>query len=203
MRSGRRLVLALAVAALALSLVTPAGALAKPPVTPPHAVNVQLLAINDFHGNLEPPTGSSGRVGSAANDQACTDAPDCDLAGGLAFLADDVKDLEATNPGNTLVVAAGDNIGGTPLISAAFHDEPTIEALNLIGMDVSAVGNHEFDEGVDELLRIQNGGCHPTDGCDTGHTYQGADFQFWPPMSSIRTPASRSSPPPPSRRWMG
>ena len=177
--SGRRLVLALAVAALALSLVTPAGALAKkPPVTPPHAVNVQLLAINDFHGNLEPPTGSSGRVGSAANDQACTDAPDCDLAGGLAFLADDVKDLEATNPGNTLVVAAGDNIGGTPLISAAFHDEPTIEALNLIGMDVSAVGNHEFDEGVDELLRIQNGGCHPTDGCDTGHTYQGADFQF-------------------------
>ena len=67
---------------------------------------------------------------------------------------------------------------GRPLISAAFHDEPTIEALNLIGLDVSAVGNHEFDEGVDELLRIQNGGCHPVDDCDTGHTYTGADFPF-------------------------
>ena len=63
-------------------------------------------------------------------------------------------------------------------MSAAFHDEPTIEALNLLGLDVSAVGNHEFDEGVDELLRIQEGGCHPTDGCQTGHDYAGADFQF-------------------------
>jgi hypothetical protein len=76
------------------------------------------------------------------------------------------------------VVAAGDNIGATPLVSAAFHDEPTIEALNMIGLDISAVGNHEFDEGVDELLRIQDGGCHPIDGCDTGHDYAGADFQF-------------------------
>ena len=174
----RRLTLAMAVLAT-LSFVFPAGAVAaKPPITPPHAVDVQLLAINDFHGNLEPPSGSGGRIGSAANDQACIDAPDCELAGGVAYLADDIKDLEATNPGNTLVVAAGDNIGGTPLISAAFHDEPTIEALNMIGLDVSAVGNHEFDEGVDELLRISNGGCHPTDGCDTGHTYAGADFDF-------------------------
>ena len=179
MRSGRRRLMTLLAVVATLALIIPATTLAaKPPVTPPHAVNVQLLAINDFHGNLEPPTGSSGRVGSAANDQACIDAPDCDLAGGFAYLADDVKDLEATNPGNTLVVAAGDSIGGTPLISAAFHDEPTIEAMNLIGMDVSAVGNHEFDEGVTELLRIQNGGCHPTDGCQTGHTYTGADFDY-------------------------
>jgi 5'-nucleotidase len=179
-RSVRRRRLTLAMAVLAtMALVIPAGALgAKPSTTPPHAVDVQLLAINDFHGNLEPPTGSGGRVGSAANDQACIDAPDCDLAGGFAYLADDVKDLEATNPDNTLVVSAGDNIGGSPLLSAAFHDEPTIEALNMIGLDVSAVGNHEFDEGVDELLRIQNGGCHPTDDCQTGHTYAGADFQF-------------------------
>jgi 5'-nucleotidase len=76
------------------------------------------------------------------------------------------------------VVSAGDNIGGTPLISAAFHDEPTIEALNQIGLDVSAVGNHEFDEGVTELLRMQYGGCHPVDGCDTGHRFRGAKFQF-------------------------
>jgi 5'-nucleotidase len=180
-RSDRRRRLTVAMAVLAtISLFVPAGALgAKPPVTPPHAVNVQLLAINDFHGNLEPPSGSGGRVGVAPSDQACTDAgpANCVFAGGVAYLADDIKDLEATNP-NTLVVSAGDNIGGTPLLSAAFHDEPTIEALNMLGLDVSAVGNHEFDEGVDELLRIQNGGCHPTDGCQTGHTYEGADFQF-------------------------
>jgi 5'-nucleotidase len=171
----------MAMAVLAtIALIFPAGALgARPAVTPPSAVNVQLLAINDFHGNLEPPSGSGGRVGVAASDQACIDAgpANCVFAGGVAYLADDIKDLEATNP-NTLVVSAGDNIGGTPLLSAAFHDEPTIEALNMLGLDVSAVGNHEFDEGVNELLRIQNGGCHPTDGCQTGHTYEGADFQF-------------------------
>jgi len=163
-------------ATLAILLV-PAAAAAKP-ASHPNAVDVQLLAINDFHGNLEPPGGSGGRVGVAANDGACiAAAPNCYLAGGLAYLADDIKNLEATNP-NTLVVSAGDNIGATPLLSAAFHDEPTIEGLNLIGLDVSAVGNHEFDEGVDELLRIQNGGCHPVDGCQTGHDYEGADFQF-------------------------
>ena len=59
-------------------------------------------------------------------------------------------------------------VGATPLVSAAFHDEPTIEALNLLQLDVTSVGNHEFDEGVDELLRMQNGGCHPTDGCQDG-----------------------------------
>jgi len=163
-----------------LALVMPAGALAaRPPTTPPHAVSVQLLAINDFHGSLEPPGGSGGRVGTVIDDAACTAAgpANCVFAGGVAYLADDIKDLEATNP-NTLVVSAGDNIGATPLISAAFHDEPTIEALNELGLDVSAVGNHEFDEGVDELLRIQEGGCHPTDGCRTGHDYAGADFQF-------------------------
>jgi len=161
-----------------LSLILPAGSLAKKPDNkPPQAVNVQLLAFNDFHGNLVPPSGSSGRVGTVANDAACIAANNCAFAGGVAYLADDIKNLEADNP-NTLVVSAGDNIGGSPLISAAFHDEPTIEALNELGLDVSAVGNHEFDEGVTELERIQEGGCHPTDGCQTGHTYAGADFQF-------------------------
>jgi 5'-nucleotidase len=176
--NARRRRLAGAVALVALSLFLPAAVLAaQPPTTPPGTVDVQLLAINDFHGNLEPPTGSGGRVGSAASDAACT-APNCYLAGGVAYLADDIKDFEATNPNRTVVVSAGDNIGGSPLLSAAFHDEPTIEAMNMLGLDVSAVGNHEFDEGVDELLRIQNGGCHPVGGCQTGHTYEGADFQF-------------------------
>jgi 5'-nucleotidase len=178
MRSGHRRLMTLLAAVATLSLLVPASALAVPPlVTPPNAVNVQLLAINDFHGSLEPPSGSGGRVGTVLNDAACIPANNCVFAGGVAYLADDIKDLEATNP-NTLVVSAGDNIGATPLLSAAFHDEPTIEALNMLGLDVSAVGNHEFDEGVDELLRIQNGGCHPTDGCDTGHDYAGADFDF-------------------------
>ena len=173
----RRMTVAIALVTLALVIAVPVTA-AKPPNPPPGTVDVQLLAINDFHGNLLPPTGSGGRIGSAASDALCVPTSNCVLAGGFSYLADDVKDLEATNPSRTLIVSAGDNIGGTPLISAAFHDEPTIEALNQIGLDVSAVGNHEFDEGVAELLRIQNGGCHPVDGCDTGHTYAGANFPF-------------------------
>ena len=69
-------------------------------------------------------------------------------------------------------------VGASPLLSAAFHDEPTIEALNLMQLDVTSVGNHEFDEGVTELLRLQNGGCHPTDGCQDGDPFAGADFPY-------------------------
>ena len=131
---------------------------------PKGTVEVQILAINDYHGNLQPPSGSSGRVG------------DVD-AGGVEFLATHIRQLEATNP-NTVVVAAGDLIGASPLISALFHDEPTIEALNLIGLDYSDVGNHEFDEGVAELLRMQKGGCHPVDGCQDGDNFKGANFSY-------------------------
>jgi len=145
---------------LAAAFTTTGGAAAKPS----GSVNVQLLAINDFHGNLEPPLGSSGRIGT-------TDA------GGVEYLATHIADLEATNP-NTLVVSAGDLIGASPLLSALFHDEPTIEAMNLIGLDYNAVGNHEFDEGAAELLRMQTGGCHPTDGCLDGDGFGGADFRF-------------------------
>ena len=175
--STRRLTAAALLIALAFAIPAAAFA-AKPPNAGPPNVNVQLVAINDFHGNLNPPTGSGGRVGTVANDAACTPANNCAFAGGVTYLAADVKALRQANP-NTVVVSAGDNIGASPLVSAAFHDEPTIEALNEVGLDVSAVGNHEFDEGVDELLRIQNGGCHPLpDGCQTGHTYAGANFQF-------------------------
>jgi 5'-nucleotidase len=91
-----------------------------------------------------------------------------------------VRQLEAASKQkNTVTVAAGDLIGATPLLSAAFHDEPAIEALNLIGLDYASVGNHEFDEGPAELLRIQNGGCHPsTAAADPALPYQGADFQY-------------------------
>ena len=88
-----------------------------------------------------------------------------------------MKNLEATNR-NSLVVSAGDLIGASPLVSALFHDEPTIEAMNLIGLDLNAVGNHEFDEGATELRRMQDGGCHPVDGCLDGDPFAGADFDF-------------------------
>jgi 5'-nucleotidase len=135
----------------------------------PQTVEVQILAINDFHGNLEPPAGSSGRIilpgGATVN------------AGGAEFLSTHIQQLRATNP-NTIFLSAGDSIGASPLLSALFHDEPTIEALNMMGMEYSAVGNHEFDEGVDELLRMQNGGCHPVDGCQDGDDFAGAAFQY-------------------------
>ena len=157
--SRRRMAVATVLVAFALALPTAASA------APPGTTAVQLLAINDFHGNLQPPSGSSGRVGAT-------------LAGGVEYLATTVKTLKATNPNGTIEVAAGDLIGASPLLSAAFHDEPTIEAMNALGLDISAVGNHEFDEGVDELLRIQNGGCHPVDGCQDGDPYDGAAFQY-------------------------
>ncbi len=125
---------------------------------------VQILALNDFHGALQPPTGSGGRIGA-------TDA------GGVEYLATHVDQLRAANP-NTMFVSAGDLIGATPLVSALFHDEPTIEAFNLMGLDYNGVGNHEFDEGVDELLRMQNGGCHPVDGCQDGDGFAGAQFDM-------------------------
>jgi 5'-nucleotidase len=142
-------------------LMLPGAAVAKQPTS----VAVQLLAINDFHGNIDPPTGSGGNINGTP-------------AGGVEYLATHIKQLEATNPNRTLEVAAGDLIGGSPLVSAAFHDEPTIELMNEIGLDIAAVGNHEFDEGVDELLRMQNGGCHPVDGCQDGDGFAGAAFQY-------------------------
>ena len=127
-------------------------------------VDVQLLAINDFHGGLDPAAGGTGRIGNAD-------------AGGIEYLATHLARLKATNP-NTVVVSAGDNIGATPLLSSLFHDEPSIEALNLAGLQVSALGNHDLDEGWWELYRIQKGGCHPVDGCQDGTPFSGASFPY-------------------------
>jgi 5'-nucleotidase len=133
----------------------------------PHGrVEVQILAVNDFHGNLEavPSASSNGRVGTVP-------------AGGAEYLATHIAHLRALNP-HTVVVSAGDLIGASPLLSALFHDEPTIEAFNHIGLDFNAVGNHEFVEGWTELQRMQQGGCHPVDGCQDGDGFAGADFTF-------------------------
>ncbi len=139
---------------------------------------IQILGLNDFHGQLEvvsPTASSSGRIGALTGGQCL--APACVPAGGVEYLATHVRNLRAENS-NTVFVSAGDLIGATPLLSALFHDEPTIEAFNLMDLDYNGVGNHEFDEGVDELLRMQNGGCHPVDGCADGDGFAGAEFQF-------------------------
>lgn len=140
----------------------PANASKAPPTVP-----VRLLALNDFHGNLEPPTGSSGRMVDEHGNTVD--------AGGAAYVATHMKALADRN---TIAVAQGDLIGASPLISAAYHDEPSIEFLDKLGLKVAAVGNHEFDEGYAELRRIMNGGCHPVDGCSPAGTWKGAKFDY-------------------------
>ena len=134
---------------------------------PRRSVDVQVIGLNDFHGNLDPPGGQIARPDGTRVD-----------AGGVEFLATHVDRLRATNPHNTIVASAGDLIGASPLLSALFHDEPTIDAMNRLGLDLNAVGNHEFDEGASELQRMQSGGCHPVDGCLDGDGFEGADFRF-------------------------
>ena len=135
-------------------------------------VSVRILAINDFHGNLKPlPSGV--RIADPTDPTKSSVVP----AGGAEHMASLVKLLSDGQP-NTIFVAAGDLIGASPFLSAMFHDEPTIEALSLMGLALSSVGNHEFDEGKDELLRMQNGGCHPTEGCRGPHPFPGAKFHY-------------------------
>ena len=98
-------------------------------------------------------------------------------AGGAEHMATLVQQLRAKKK-NSVFVAAGDLIGASPLLSALFHDEPTMALLNELGVSASTVGNHEFDEGYRELLRMQFGGCHPTDGCQFRDRYPGARFPF-------------------------
>ncbi len=158
--------------ALLVALVTALaslGALAAPAdakkkADPPgQLVQIQLLAFNDYHGHVQSTT--PGTVDGAP-------------AGGGEYLSAMLKKLRAGNK-YSLTVAAGDLIGGSPAFSGLFHDEPSVESLNAMGLDVSSVGNHEFDEGVTELLRMQDGGCHPVDGCYfPGTPFAGADFQW-------------------------
>ncbi|MEV4618759.1 bifunctional metallophosphatase/5'-nucleotidase [Asanoa sp. NPDC049573] len=136
-----------------------------------HGANLaegNLLAFNDFHGSIDPPTGSGAAVNGVP-------------AGGSEYLTTAVKKLRAEAEGEhrlSTTVGAGDMVGASPLVSAAFHDEPTIELLNVLGMEITSVGNHEFDEGTDELQRLQYGGCHPVDGCQDGDPFYGADFTY-------------------------
>jgi len=149
-------------------------------------MDIQLLSFNDFHGNLEPPSGSSGRIvkGHALSADGKS-AVDVNVdAGGVEYLATHLKQAREGHP-YSLTVAAGDIVGASPLLSAAFHDEPTIEAMNSLGLDATSVGNHEFDEGYKELQRLDAGGClddgtgvNNQDSCPGGKSFAGADFPF-------------------------
>jgi 5'-nucleotidase len=153
-------------AAALICLASNAGAESAAPV------ELRILAINDFHGNLRPPPGGI-RISDPDDATKKIAVP----AGGAEHMATLVSQLRA-GKSNTIFVAAGDLIGASPFLSAMFHDEPTIESLSMMGLEVASVGNHEFDEGKDELLRMQNGGCHPIDKCQGPHPFAGAKFRY-------------------------
>jgi 5'-nucleotidase len=163
-------------------------------------VQVQILAFNDFHGNLRPPSPTNSAVLVKAGDPAIDDAGSPQPteagtgdaggtnyvvhAGGAAYFAAHISALRAKNP-NTLVVSAGDMTGAAPLVSNLYDDEPTIRVMNQIGIDLHAVGNHEFDHGPATVLRYQSGGCDYTNRTDAGFgsceadpTFPGALFEY-------------------------
>lgn len=136
-------------------------------------VHLKVIAINDFHGNLQSP-------GNFRSEYKSPSVP----AGGIDYLAGYVAQLKQQNPVN-VVVSAGDLTGASPLVSALFHDEDTIETMNRLGLEINAVGNHEFDKGPQELLRKQHGGGSSQDantcqGALTGTPvpFEGAHFQY-------------------------
>lgn len=177
MTTSHRRVLGAGIAATALGVLaagSPAMAADWNPVNNranKNLTTVQLLSFNDYHGHLE-----------ATDPNLAIDvdpAPQTPV-GGAQNLATKLTELRTkAGDANSLTVAAGDLIGGSTFLSGIFHDEPSVESLNAMGLDVSSVGNHEFDEGTTELLRMQNGGCHPVDGCYfKDQPYLGADFQW-------------------------
>jgi 5'-nucleotidase len=177
-----RHVLRLTVFSLALAALPASAQTAAP-------VELRILAINDFHGNLRPPPG-----GIRISDPEDKSRKVMVAAGGAEYMATLVKQLREGHK-NTIFVAAGDLIGASPFLSAMFHDEPSIESLSMMGLAISSVGNHEFDEGKTELLRMQNGGCHPVDGCQGPHPFTGAKFHYLA-ASTIETTTGRSVLPP-------
>ncbi|MCW7549526.1 bifunctional metallophosphatase/5'-nucleotidase [Photorhabdus sp. APURE] len=141
----------------AISSALLAGCIVKPGHDKADTIDIRVLAMNDFHGALK--------------------APDPNKPGGIEHMSTLIKELKKEKP-NNIVVGAGDMIGASPLLSSMFHDEPTIETLSKVGLEATAVGNHEFDKGKDELLRKQNGGCHSVTGCQGPKPFTGAKFQY-------------------------
>lgn len=158
-----------------------AALLAGCAATPDGPLTVRLLAINDLHGHLRPPPGGL-RLRDPQDPSKTVDV----AAGGVEHLASALREARSKHP-HHVFVAAGDLVGASPLLSALFHDEPTVEVLGQLGLAVSAVGNHEFDRGAAELLRLQHGGCHPATGCQGPAPFTGARFQYLAASTVDRT----------------
>ncbi|MDQ3059218.1 MAG: bifunctional metallophosphatase/5'-nucleotidase [Pseudomonadota bacterium] len=140
----------------------------------PRYLDIALIGLNDLHGHLEPPRLAVTAPGAPGA------APVAVPAGGAAYLAGALATLKARSPHHA-VVSAGDMVGASPLASALFLDEPTIAVVNRLQIDFNAVGNHEFDKGWRELLRLQHGGCDqhtPREPCQLSRPFAGANFGF-------------------------
>jgi 5'-nucleotidase len=162
------------VAALAVCLALGDSAASAAPASGGARFQVHLLGVNDLHGNL---TGAGLRY---TDPYTGLNAP----AGGAGVLAHALRQREAAHPGTTLLVHAGDMVGGSPPESGLLQDEPTIRVLNELGFDVGTPGNHEFDEGLGEFFRLLDGGDHPA----TEGTFEGQAF----PQVSANVVSSRS-----------
>ncbi|MBX3586341.1 MAG: bifunctional metallophosphatase/5'-nucleotidase [Ramlibacter sp.] len=162
-----RLARCAALAAVASASLTACGGSGSPAPAPvvEAPFTVKVIGFNDYHGNLESP----GTFGTSTAVPAADRPP----VGGAEFIAAHVARLKSQNP-NNVVVGAGDFIGASPLISSLFQDEPAVETVNRIGLEFNAVGNHEFDKGSAELLRLQNGGCKTTGGVQDPNSCKGA-----------------------------
>jgi 5'-nucleotidase len=170
MRHGPAVRACAAGAALAVALLV--GCAADGGAEKSAPMRITLVGFNDFHGNLEPPKVAI----SVPADTGATQVP----AGGAAYFASAVQAIKARSPHHA-VISAGDMIGASPLVSSLFLDEPTVEAMNLIGVDFHAAGNHEFDRGWRELLRMREGGCEQftaREPCQLSKPYRGAQFEF-------------------------
>ena len=137
---------------------------------------LKLIAFNDFHGYLESP----GKMRANGLSQPVD-------VGGADFIAGYIEKLKSQDPYN-VVVSAGDLIGAAPLISSLFHNESTIEVMNRLGLEISAVGNHEFDKGPQELLRMQHGGCSTLDQDTCAARLQEHQFLSRAPNSNFSRP---------------
>ena len=162
---------AFAAALLVALLGLNAGAQQPNATSPAGTVQIQLLGVNDFHGHLEPPEPGIG---------------------GAAWLGAWLNRAETSQSERTIRVHAGDMVGASPLISSHFKDIPTIEATNLMGFDVGTVGNHEFDEGGAEMLRLVRQRALPLPRGATRSTALRATRSCRPTRSSS-APGSRSA----------
>jgi 5'-nucleotidase len=164
----RRLGAAITIGAALLS----AGCATRPAAQPGQLIDIELVALNDFHGHLEPTKFTYTPKAGAASVSV--------QAGGIATLAGALQAWRKQDR-DLLFVAAGDLVGGTPAISAMWADEPSITALDMIGLLASSAGNHEFDNGRKELLRQQHGGCdsnRPDKACKFTPYFNGAKFTY-------------------------